>query len=251
MAKNNGIKNAQNNVFDQNDNAIGGRTNGDVFSVGSAQAPGFNPVTGNMWYGTGNPNTNWNLTDHGNLETGLKIHARHGADYTPTTTGANGEQDYNVLAGTEPGAPGYAGWNFDYVVNTAAGVAPGDLANTPGLNAYDFKMQITQISPTFISHTAIFDFDAATHAWVDENNPGIGFGGDDFSPPQGASALVQAHVAENSVNLKFLLGEFGPTIADATAAGTQYDIKLTGFTAGTGNLQTFTHDHITLVNPPV
>ena len=34
MAKNKGITNAQNNVFDQNDNAVGGRTHADVFRLG-------------------------------------------------------------------------------------------------------------------------------------------------------------------------------------------------------------------------
>lgn len=251
MAKNSGITNAQNNVFDQTDNAVGGRTNGDVFSLGSALPGAFNRATDNMWFGSGNPNTGWNLTDHANLETGLKVISRQGADYAPTGTGANGEQDYTVSAGLQSDNSNRAEWNFNYVVNTAAGVAPGDTfdpANSPGLDAYDFKMQITQISPSFISHSAIFDLNPADHIWVDENDPSVSFGWDDFLPSNTASTLVQAHVAENSVNLAFLTGEFG-SLATSTAAGTQYDIKLTGFTAGTGNLQTFTHDHITLVDP--
>jgi hypothetical protein len=252
MAKNSGITNAQNNVFDQTDNAVGGRTNGDVFSLGSALPVAFDPTTDDMWFGSGNPNTGWNLTDHANLETGLKVITRQGADYTPTGTGANGEQDYIVNAGLQIGNPLRAKWNFNYVINTAAGVAPGDtvdLASSPGLAAYDFKMQITQISPSFISHSAIFDLNPANHVWVDENDPSIGFGGDDFLSSNTASTLVQAHVAENSVNLAFLTEEFFGSLATSTAAGTQFDIKLTGFTAGTGNLQTFTHDHITLVGP--
>jgi hypothetical protein len=254
MAKNNGIKNAQNNVFDQNDSAIGGRTNGDAFTTGTALQGAVDPSTGALWFGAGNPNTGWNLTDKANLETGLKVIHRQGADYSPTGPGPNGEQDYTVNAGLQAGNSNRAEWNFNYVVNTAAGVAPGDtfdLANTPGLAAYDFKMQITQSGPQFLTpHTAIFDLNAATHVWVDESNPLIGFGGDDFTPSNSASADVMAHIAENSVNLAFLTGEFG-SLATSTAAGTQYDIKLVGFTAGTGNLQTFTHDHITLVAPPV
>ena len=57
----------------------------------------------------------------------------------------------------------------------------------------------------------------------------IVFGGDDFSQP-GASAAVMSHIAENSVNLAFLSGEFGP-LATSTAAGTVDDVKLAGFNA--------------------
>ena len=109
-------------------------------------------------------------------------------------------------------------------------------------------MEITQSGPQFLSpHTAIFDLNAATHVWVDENNSALAFGGDDFQPSKGASADVMAHVAENSVNLGFasLQAEFGP-LATSTAAGTTYDIKLAGFTAGSPNMVTFTHDVITL-----
>ena len=149
-------------------------------ALGAALQPAFDPATGDLWFGTGNPNTGWNITDNANLETGLKVIHRQGADYTPTGTGANGEQDYTVNAGLQIGNPTRAEWNFNYVVNTAAGVAQGTLSltNSPGLAAYDFKMQITQSGPQFLSpHTAIFDLDATNHVWVDENNPLIGFGG--------------------------------------------------------------------------
>jgi hypothetical protein len=252
MAKNNGIMNAQTKVFDQTDDAIGGRTQGDVFSFGSAAlAPAFNPATvnGDLWFGTGNPNTGWNLTDKGNLEVGLKVIHRQGADYTPTASGRNGEQDYTVAAGLQTGSTTRAEWNFNYVINTAAGVAAGDtfdLTKAPRLADYDFKMQITQSGPTFLhSHTAIFDLNAATHTWVDEKDSSIFFGGDDFAPGGAASADVMSHIAQNSVNLGFLIGEFG-SLATSTVAGTEYDIVITGFKAGTGNLETFTHDHITL-----
>jgi hypothetical protein len=254
MAKNNGITNAQNKVFDQSDDAIGGRTQNDAFSFGSAAlSPAFNPDTGNMWFGTGNPNTGWNLTDKGNLEVGLKVIHRQGADYTPTGSGRNGEQDYQVTAGPQTGNLNRAEWNFNYVINTASGVAAGDtfdLTKAPRLADFDFKMQITQSGPTFLHpHTAIFDLNAATHVWVDESNPTVAFGGDDFPSGSGASTEVMSHIAQNSVNLKFLEGEFG-ALATSTAAGTEYDIVITGFKAGTGNLETYTHDHVTLVAPP-
>ena len=92
--------------------------------------------------------------------------------------------------------------------------------------------------------TAIFDLNAATHVWTDENNPSVAFGGDDFNQP-GASAAVMSHIAENSVNLGFLTGDFGP-LATSTLAGNTYDIKLGVYNAGSPNLQTITHDVIAL-----
>ena len=249
MPKNAGINNAQNVKLDQNDNAVAAHTKDDVFSTGTVQPPALSPL-GDMWFGLDNTPDNYNITDNAKLgvETGLKVHVRNGADYTPTGRGPNGEQDYSVAAGVQSSSR--ASWNFDYVVNTAAGVAPGDtvnLAAAPSLSAYDFKMEITQSGPFLTSHTAIFDLDAATHIWVDENNPAIAFGGDDFSPPKGASAAVMSHIAENSVNLGFLglQAEFGP-LATSTAPGISYDIKLAGFSSGSPNMVTFTHDVITL-----
>ena len=200
--------------------------------------------------------TNYNLTNNGNLQLGLKMIHRGGADYIPTSTGPNGEKFYTVNAvnaGNDPTASNRAEWNFNYVVNTANGVAAGDtisLANNPELSSYDFKMQITQSGPQFLStRTAIFDLNPATHVWTDENNPTVAFGSDDFGPSNLAPADVRTHIAENSENVAFLLADFGPTLAVATAAGTNYDFKMTGFNAGTGALQVFLHDNITLAAP--
>ena len=188
MPKNNGIQNAQNVQIDQKDNAIAAHTKDDTFSIGTVQPPALAlaPPNTQMWFGSGNTPDNYNITDNGSIgtETGLKVHVRQGIDYTPTGSGPNGQrEDYTVAAGTQPGNPARAAWNFDYVVNTAAGISPTDtfdLTNAPGLAAYDWKMQITQSGPQFVSpHTAIFDLDPASHIWVDESNPAIGFGGDD------------------------------------------------------------------------
>ena len=253
MANKAGINKAQNNVFDQSDSAISGRTNGDTFSYGSVDQPGFNPATGNFWYGTANPNIGNNITRDakGGVETALSVKHRGGAPYTPVHDGPNGEKLYKVNAGTQPGNANRAEWNFNYDVITGADHAVTDLAGTPGLSDHDFRMQIVQSGPQFLTaKTAIFTLDAATHVWTDENNPSVAFGGDDFQPGSAASADVMAHVATNSVNLAFLAKDFG-LLATSTAVGTQYDIQLTGFKAGTGNLETYTHDHITLVTPSV
>lgn len=246
---------AQNNIFDQNDNAVGGRTNGDVFRNNvSVDAPGFNPANGNFWWGSGNPNgptSNVTFDAKSDTETALGIIHRQGPAYASVGSGPNGEQDFNVNAGTQIGNANRAEWNFNYSAITGAGHAPGDLAGSTGLSDHDFRMQITATGPGFGSpKAAVFVLDAATHRWSDESGNGVGFGGADDFTPGGAPPDVMAHVASNSVNLGFLTGDFGP-LATSTLAGNQYDIKLVGFKGGTGNLETFTHDHITLVAPPV
>src|SRR4051794_15074550 len=101
-------------------------------------------------------------------------------------------------------------------VSTALG------GSTATLDAFTFKLAVTQNG----TNTHIFDLDSATHVWIDESNPLVGFGGDDFNHP--ATAQVQSQVAENSVNLAFIAGAFGP-LATSTAAGNTYDIKLEAF----------------------
>lgn len=243
---------ALNNIFDQNDSAVGGRTNGDIFRVGAVDQPGFNPANGNFWWGSGNPNgltSNVTFNASSEIETALGVIHRQGAAYTSVGSGPNGEQFYNVNAGTQIGNPARAEWNFNYTAETGAGHAPGDLAGSTGLSDHDFRMQITATGPGFGSpKAAVFVLDAATHVWSDESGNGVSFGGDDFQPSNAAPADVMAHVASNSVNLAFLTGDFGP-LATSTLAGNEYDIKLVGHT--NGNLDTFTHDHITLIAPPV
>jgi hypothetical protein len=253
MAENKGVNNAQNAQLNQSDDAIHAHAQHDTFGVGTVDAPAIAP--GNqMWFGTGNTPDNYNITNDvaDGIQTAMKVHVRQGADIAPTKAGANGEQFYTAPSGSQPGNPERAAWNLDYDVNTASGVAPDDaagLAAQPGLDAHDFKMQITQSGPQFLTpHTATFDLDAKTHQWVDEADPSRKFGGsDDFQPPKGASAEVMAHVAENSVNLGFgaLQQEFGALPA-STAAGTNYDVKLAGFRGDSPQMLTFAHDNITL-----
>jgi hypothetical protein len=73
-----------------------------------------------------------------------------------------------------------------------------------------------------------------------------GFGGDDFLPSAataGASPPA-SQVAENSVNLGFLMNAFGP-LATSTIAGTQYDIVLQA--TDHGHALGAVHDGIILV----
>jgi hypothetical protein len=160
-------------------------------------------------------------------------------------------QTYEVAAGLQ--VFGRALWNFDYDVNTAQGVLPGDavkLAAAPGLGAYDFKLEITQAGPQFLSPaTAIFDLDATTHVWTDGNNHNINtnhFGGDDFAHTP--SADVMKNIAGNSENFGFapFEAEFGP-VAESTTAGASYDFRLVGFDHNTGHMVSSTESVIHLV----
>jgi hypothetical protein len=200
---------------------------------------------GSMYFGSGNSPNNYHLEQNTKLglELGLKEHYRTGYDIAPVTTDANGTEHFNAPAGPQivdtahgvySANPNRSAWNFDFVVDTGLGKSKDQLSD------YSFKIAITQNG----TNTHVFDLNATTHVWVDEANPAVGFGGDDFNSP--ASADVKAHVAENSVNLAFLTGAFGP-LATADAHGTTYDIKLEAFKGHGVDLVGIVHDVVTLV----
>lgn len=208
----------------------------EAFRFGLLADPSINPATGFMWDGSGNSADNFNISDASNgVETGLAVKVRGGATYTPTHNGINGEQIYLVQGGAQPGAPTRADFNIDYDVNTAAGIAPNDnfdLANAPGLAAYNFQMTITQQGPNFAHATSeTYALNAGTHVWTNIANGADTFGGDDF--PATTPPLVQSHLAENSINFGFanFVNDFGP-LATSVAPGAQYDVKITGSAAG-------------------
>lgn len=195
---------------------------------GTVDATAFEPTPRQMYFGSGNSPDNYNAADVSalHLETGLKIHLRTGSDIPPVGSQAgDGTEHYVAPAGLQPGNMNRAAWNFDYVVDTAVGSTPITTKNT--LGDFTFKVGITQSGPFLATKTVVYDLNAATHFWVSESNPTHGFGGDDFSQP-GASALLKTHLAENSVNLGFLISDFGP-LATSTAAGVTYDIKLSAY----------------------
>jgi len=182
-----------------------------------------------MYFGSGNSPNNYHIEDNHTLgiELGLKEHFRTGNDIAPTSVDANGVANFVVPAGTQVVDPahgvgsadaGRSAWNFDYVVAT------GQDGQTTSLSDFTFKLQVTQNG----TNTHIFTLDPTTHGWIDQANPTIGFGGDDFNHP--ATVGTMTHVAENSVNLGFapLVSAFGP-LASSTAAGTTYDIQLEAF----------------------
>lgn len=153
---------------------------------------------------------------------------------------ADGTEHYVAPAGLQPGSTTRAAWNFDYVADTAVGSIPITTQNT--LGDFTFKIAIGQSGPFLSPKTVIYDLNAATHIWISETNPTHGFGGDDFNQP-GASPTLQAHLAENSVNLGFLTSDFGP-LAASTVPGVSYDIKLSAYRGDA--LVSVTHDIILL-----
>ena len=180
-----------------------------------------------MYFGGGNSPANYHIDQNNTLgfQLDLKEHYRQGNDIAATGVDADGTAHFTVPAGSQVVDPlhgvgganaGRGAWNFDYVVAT------GLNGSSSNLDSFTFKLAITQNG----NNTHIFDLNPATHVWIDESNPMVGFGGDDFNNP--ATAPTMAHVAENSVNMAFLAGAFG-NLATSTAAGTTYDIKLEAF----------------------
>ena len=234
--------------MNQGDAATAGQLTGDTFSTGTLSFPATVPDGHEMWFGSGNAPTNYNIAADtpDNLYDALKIHVRTGADITPSGSGPNGEQFYNAPAGDQPGAPTRGAFNIDYVVNTGAN---GDTVSSADLSKYTSIMQVTGEFAGG-SATADFQLNPTNHVWEDVSNPNIGFGGDDFNQP-GATAGVMSHITENSINFGFasMQEALGATQAQLTTAGTQFDVKLATFSGG--NMLSEVHDHITLVPPTV
>jgi hypothetical protein len=196
-----------------------------------------------MYFGSGNSPNNFHIEQNNTLgiQLDLKEHYRTGNDIAASSVDADGTAHFSVPSGTQVVDPahgvgsanaGRGAWNFDFVVAT------GLNGQTTDLSSFTFKLAITQNG----TNTHIFDLDPATHVWIDEGNPTVGFGGDDFNHP--ASAATQSHVAENSVNMAFVTGAFG-NLATSTAAGTTYDIKLEAFDHT--HLVGMVHDAVLLV----
>jgi hypothetical protein len=197
-----------------------------------------------MYFGNGNSPNNFHIEQNNTLgiQLDLKEHYRTGNDIAASSVDADGTAHFNVPSGAQVVDPahgvgsanaGRGAWNFDFVVAT------GLNGQTTDLSSFTFKLAITQNG----TNTHIFDLDPASHIWIDEANPTVGFGGDDFVTHP-ASAATQSHVAENSVNMAFVAGAFGP-LATSTAAGTTYDIKLEAFDHT--HLVGMVHDAVLLV----
>jgi len=218
-------------------------------SFGDFATVGTDPShPGSMYFGSGNSDQNYHLQENKSLgiELGLKEHFRTGDDilHDNSVTGHD-VADFNAPAGTQITDPAHnvssdnanrAAWNFDFAVATGL-----DGQNT-SLSDFTFKLEITQNG----TNTHTFVLNPSTHVWIDQANPTAGFGGDDFNHP--ATAAVQSHVAENSVNLAFLSNVFGP-LSTSAAAGATYDIHLEAFKGN--QLVGLVQDHVILTQHDV
>jgi hypothetical protein len=200
-----------------------------------------------MWFnfnpppaGSGNLPTNYNISvdNKMDIELGLKIHARQGADYTPLGTDADGTAHYEVAAGYQVGrspadTPLNANdvslkWNFDFSVNT------GLDGSTKTLNDFDFRIIVKSSDP---GEQAVFDLQhlgPGNTPWLNSTHTGT-FDDEDGPNPQ---------LSQNSVNLgfTFLSSVFG---ADVANAGETYDVTLQAFDHG--KIVAQVHDVIVLV----
>ena len=208
---NDAIVHVQSDVTHRWDASIGGN---------EIQGAGQPHPTDPWWGGGGNSLLHYNIADLNDqdVELGLKFHYRQGADITLTSVDNDGTVHYQATRG--PPHPTHSLVNFDFVVNT------GFDGGTETLADFDFKMIVEQKQGS-TTKTAVFDLDAATHAWLLEGNPLVGFGGDDFHSGTTPSPTIVSQVSENSANFAFIQGAFpGETLSQMTSAGTQYSITL-------------------------
>jgi hypothetical protein len=92
-----------------------------------------------MFYGTGNSNTNFNIVRHEGAGVELALKAKefgpNGGDYGPgaITRDADGTAHYTVSAGASPDNANRADWSLDYAATVLAAGADGN---------FDFKLLI-------------------------------------------------------------------------------------------------------------
>jgi len=231
-----GLKNVEFLKF--NDALVDLQSNVTHFSDHTLDASSYqgagDPHPGEMWFnfpGTGNLPTHYNIAvaNDYDVELGLKIHHRGGADILPASVDADGTAHYNVPAGQDPHphSGDRAAWNFDFSVNT------GLDGNTQTLDAFEFKIIIADND----GNSQTFDLQHLGPG----NTPWLN------TPPTGGFADedgTDAQLSQNSVNVGFgfLSSVFGP---DHETAGEQYDIQLQAFSGNT--LIASVHDVVVVV----
>jgi hypothetical protein len=93
---------------------------------------------GEIWQGSGNPNTNFQRArnDDGGIELGLKAILRQGADIQATYVDGDGIVHIEVPSGAQPGNAARAAWNFTYSYDVSAS------DEGMGLDRYDAELWI-------------------------------------------------------------------------------------------------------------
>jgi hypothetical protein len=181
-----------------------------------------------MFFGDGNLPTNYNITvdDKADIELGLKVHFRQGPDITPISVDGDGTAHYEVPAGTQPGNPARAAWNFDFSVNT------GLDGSTNTLDNFDFRIIISSGD----GEQGVFDLNHLGPGNTPWGTLAGGFADEDGTNPQ---------LSQNSVNLGFNF--FAPIFgADRLNTGETYDVVLQAFDDN-GKIIAQVHDAFVLV----
>lgn len=180
----------------------------------SSTSDGAGPGNEVNW-GSGNTAENYNIAVNQifDVELGLKVHYRQGADILPTSyDAATGTASYEVPEGLQPGSTNRATWNFDFSVNT------GIDGSKKTLDDFDFRIVMTsgdgEVGKFNLAHLA-----PGNTPWVNSANPTTGFADEDGS---------NAQLSQNSVNLgfDFMQAIFG---ADFNNAGEHYTVELQAF----------------------
>lgn len=137
-----------------------------------------NGVDESMFYGSGNPNDDWNVVRHegAGVELGLKIKHRGGDEYAEGSIDADGTAHYTVVTGPQPGVPNRAEWNFDYAGTITPAGADGaitfkleiDIDPTEGVNYIELPTATfagvpgVQDSSNYAFYRSLVDIDPAT-----------------------------------------------------------------------------------------
>lgn len=117
----------------------------DMLLFSPADASAVNVSTGNLWYGTGNPNSGFLVERNDGVEIALKVKFRTGNDIYPLGIAKDGTtiikvptgpQIVDASRGVSVAAANRAAWSFDYVITT------GLDGSTKGLSSYSAELQI-------------------------------------------------------------------------------------------------------------
>jgi hypothetical protein len=180
----------------------------------SAEVYGNLTAPPGVYFGSGNPNGDFNVTRTAGLELGLRAKNRSNLDPTPLIDGSSGV--YRVDGG--PCGPSCGGsgqrakWNYEFSMHTIGGTQLSD---------YTFVLAIDH-NPSA----------ATTFTFVDP----LGYWGDErYDGPSGTSSSpVGAFGAQNSQNVAFLDTPGGAFNVSATGL---YDFILFAYSRSTGALE--------------
>jgi len=155
----------------------------EVFNAQLTQGPGSTPAA-KVYFGTGNPNTNFAVNGDGTVQLGLKAAVR-GVAQPIVSSG----MDYSVTPGQQPHSPGHFDWNFTFSANTGGAT----------LDAYTYLITLTDDAHPAITNT--FD-PSLTNGNALATSAGVACNGT-TPPPCPAYNSATDNGFQNSENLAF------------------------------------------------